>query len=753
MAMGFLLVAILHVYTSRSKQGKELVQQEGSSSSKESRASAAHHDASPSQRADGGDGSVPTSARTPFSTRKPGPTTSRRTHTPLGSALQKDRQELDEARDETGFLQQLVSQLFLLLAADGNKESYGFSVTASKNPQSKDLPKIALNRYAAPSSSGTDTFYLESVNGRNMAGMTAQEVKDAVSTSRFKVKLGLRNLERPDKKGPGLKCVENVIYSSRVQQLKSLSQRVITFLKTEKVSSASVLPSLQKGISAVLDMIDDSDNFECPCGNSAETLEDSVASVIGKVFSLVLQPSNKLSISRDLSNSFEKENNFSDDTMVLREQIVNMQKQHALVKCQLQEENKRVHQLQNQLQSEKNACEHWCSRVKELEGLLLEKEQRLASGAHRSNDYETEMASLREILSERQQKLYTKLMAFEADLVEKTKQEEAFPERVEEVIKMVDTGHLDSQAHKSSLSELTEANILLEDLIYSCFDSISRNERSKRDEVEQSSQSVISDVQARYNILMKHINEESISSAMDGQRPSLKTTFDQVLIVARHGERLDTVDESWTGERPYDPPLTSKGKEDAYKTGAEMAVNLPEIHVIAVSPFLRCVETAISMLQGLESSDRYKNANLEIFVDYGLSEWLSTRNMKDTKPEAIKIKEFKNLDSQYSVRIRDVDQDSDADARMFPTYPETQEQSCMRYQTTFERLLHRFHGKNVLAVTHGDAVAQFTSSALMISKEDVYSVPFCSYVSSAFTTGGWNLIYQHPEILFMSELE
>ena len=184
-----------------------------------------------------------------------------------------------------------------------------------------------------------------------------------------------------------------------------------------------------------------------------------------------------------------------------------------------------------QLQSEKNACEHWCGRVKELEGLLREKEESLASGAHRSNDYETEMASLREILSERQQKLYTKLMAFEADLVEKTKEEEAFPERVEEVIKMVDTGRLDaSQAHKSSLSELTEANILLEDLIYSCFDNISRNERSKRDEVEQSSQSVISDVQARYNILMKHINEESISSAMDGQGPSERSSTLVVLV-------------------------------------------------------------------------------------------------------------------------------------------------------------------------------------------------------------------------------
>ena len=58
--------------------------------------------------------------------------------------------------------------------------------------------------------------------------MTAQEVKDAVSTSRFRVKLGLRSLERPDKKGPGLKCVENVIYSSRVQQLKVL----LSFLAT-----------------------------------------------------------------------------------------------------------------------------------------------------------------------------------------------------------------------------------------------------------------------------------------------------------------------------------------------------------------------------------------------------------------------------------------------------------------------------------------------------------------------------------------
>ena len=43
----------------------------------------------------------------------------------------------------------------------------------------------------------------------------------------------------------------------------------------------------------------------------------------------------------------------------------------------------------------------------------------------------------------------------------------------------------------------------------------------------------------------------------------------QRIIVIRHGERLDCVDYSWTdtAARPYDPPLTESGVQQARETG------------------------------------------------------------------------------------------------------------------------------------------------------------------------------------------
>ena len=47
----------------------------------------------------------------------------------------------------------------------------------------------------------------------------------------------------------------------------------------------------------------------------------------------------------------------------------------------------------------------------------------------------------------------------------------------------------------------------------------------------------------------------------------------QRIIVVRHGERLDCVDYSWgkTTSRPYDPPLTEKGFEQARETAEKFA--------------------------------------------------------------------------------------------------------------------------------------------------------------------------------------
>lgn len=50
-----------------------------------------------------------------------------------------------------------------------------------------------------------------------------------------------------------------------------------------------------------------------------------------------------------------------------------------------------------------------------------------------------------------------------------------------------------------------------------------------------------------------------------------KQAIHQTIIVIRHGERIDLVDYSWTdtAARPYDPPLTDKGVEQAREVGKE----------------------------------------------------------------------------------------------------------------------------------------------------------------------------------------
>lgn len=60
---------------------------------------------------------------------------------------------------------------------------------------------------------------------------------------------------------------------------------------------------------------------------------------------------------------------------------------------------------------------------------------------------------------------------------------------------------------------------------------------------------------------MRKVGMASSDSGQDLQR----------IIVIRHGERLDCVDDSWgdTTDRPYDPPLTEKGVEQARETGKQ----------------------------------------------------------------------------------------------------------------------------------------------------------------------------------------
>jgi broad specificity phosphatase PhoE len=107
-----------------------------------------------------------------------------------------------------------------------------------------------------------------------------------------------------------------------------------------------------------------------------------------------------------------------------------------------------------------------------------------------------------------------------------------------------------------------------------------------------------------------------------------------VVVLARHGERLDYVcrdsGENWvsTAERPFDPPLTNHGMEQAVFLGQHLASELtslgfPPISVVYSSPLLRCRETALGVRQGLSP----KSTNLSgvysqppIRVELGLAE-------------------------------------------------------------------------------------------------------------------------------------
>jgi broad specificity phosphatase PhoE len=102
----------------------------------------------------------------------------------------------------------------------------------------------------------------------------------------------------------------------------------------------------------------------------------------------------------------------------------------------------------------------------------------------------------------------------------------------------------------------------------------------------------------------------------------------RVVVVVRHGERLDYVmrdaGQNWvaSASRPWDPPLTTNGMEQAKSLGKALPQildrhNLPSnIKSIYASPFLRCRQTALGIAESIRSDD----SNTKVKVELGLAE-------------------------------------------------------------------------------------------------------------------------------------
>jgi len=109
------------------------------------------------------------------------------------------------------------------------------------------------------------------------------------------------------------------------------------------------------------------------------------------------------------------------------------------------------------------------------------------------------------------------------------------------------------------------------------------------------------------------------------------------VIVARHGERIDYVlrdsKRNWipTAPRPWDPPLTSRGRMQARKLGTYLSKLLTEkglgpVAAVYSSPMVRCCQTAAEAVIGLTGGEGVGGeSSLKVKVEPGLVESLNEK--------------------------------------------------------------------------------------------------------------------------------
>lgn len=80
----------------------------------------------------------------------------------------------------------------------------------------------------------------------------------------------------------------------------------------------------------------------------------------------------------------------------------------------------------------------------------------------------------------------------------------------------------------------------------------------------------------------------------------------QNMFVLCHGEDevintdADEAD-AQAGARPWDPPLSERGKQQAWRVGRKIMLEDWNVTRVVVSPFLRCVQTAVEVITGLST--------------------------------------------------------------------------------------------------------------------------------------------------------
>lgn len=177
-----------------------------------------------------------------------------------------------------------------------------------------------------------------------------------------------------------------------------------------------------------------------------------------------------------------------------------------------------------------------------------------------------------------------------------------------------------------------------------------------------------------------------------------------VVYIARHGERIDHVDDLWkhTAKNPYDAYLTKTGLAQARALGKHLRGK--QVSHIFASPFYRTVQTANQVAEEI---------GVVMKIEPGLGEYLN-EEWFDHAPGLRSIEELKSefplIDTSYVPQF-------------FPQYPESRDQVIVRTTAVARLLAQKFSGRIVL-IAHG-MTCEFTARGLTFADARPY-ISYCS---------------------------
>lgn len=204
------------------------------------------------------------------------------------------------------------------------------------------------------------------------------------------------------------------------------------------------------------------------------------------------------------------------------------------------------------------------------------------------------------------------------------------------------------------------------------------------------------------------------------------------LYLARHGQRLDTVQKHWftSYDNEYDPPLSELGLQQARLLGQGLVTE--PIDVIISSPYLRALQTAEAIATVLGQG---------FYVDMGLGEWQGKAMMP--KPPAL-LEPAHHCPSLSKMDLSHC-------STVFPSYPESVDEVFERYHKTVIRLLDIYTG-NLLLVGHGRVVTG-TAHVLTRKPEAHFLYPLAGYTQLALDETGWQALQNGIDAHLNEELE